>query len=325
MVQFDGASSEPFSIRIGVKQGCVLAPTLFGIFFAVILKQAFGTSKEGVYLHTHSDGELFNLARLKAKTKIQEMLIRDMPFADDAALVSHTEQQLQTLMNSFSRASQDFGMTISIKKTNVVAQDVEQPPSISVNSSMLDVIHEFTYLGSTVRDNLSMDTEISRCIGKAASTFARLSKRVWENKKLTTHTKAAVYRACVLSTLINGSKSWTLYSGQERRFNTFHMRNLGRILNINWSNHVTNTDVLARMGLPSMYTLLQQRRLRWLGHVRRMSDGQIPKDLMYGQLAAGSQAQGHPMLCFRDVCKRNLKSLDIDVNTWEDLAADRGT
>ena len=211
-----------------------------------------------------------------------------MLFADDAALVSHTEQQLQTLMDSFSRASQDFGMTISIKKTNVMAQDVEQPPRISVNGSMLDVVHEFTYLGSTVRDDLSMDTEISRRIGKAASTFARLSKRVWENKKLTTHTKAAVYRECVLSILLCGSESWTLYSGQERRLNTFHMRNPRRILDIKWSDHVTNTDLLAGMGLPSMYTLLQQRRLRWLGHVHRMSDGRIPKDLLYGQLAAGS-------------------------------------
>ena len=48
-----------------------------------------------------------------------------MPFADDAALVSHTEHQLQALMDGFSCASQDFGMTISIKKTNVMSQDVE--------------------------------------------------------------------------------------------------------------------------------------------------------------------------------------------------------
>ena len=128
-----------------------------------------------------------------------------------------------------------------------------------------------------------------------------------------------MYRACVLRTLLYGSESWTLYSGQERRLNTFHMRNLRRILDIKWSDHVTNTDMLARMGLPSMYTLL----CRWLEHVRRMSDGRIPKDLLYGQLAAGPIAQGRPKLRFRDVCKRNLKSLDIDVNTWEDLAADR--
>ena len=72
-----------------------------------------------------------------------------------------------------------------------------------------------------------------------------------------------------------------------------------------------------------MHILPQQRRLRWLGNVRRMSDGRIPKDLLYGQLSAGSRAQGRPKLRFPDVCKRDLKSLDIDVKTWKDLAADR--
>ncbi len=39
-VQYDGSSSEPFPIRSGVKQGCVLTPTLFGIFFSLLLRHA---------------------------------------------------------------------------------------------------------------------------------------------------------------------------------------------------------------------------------------------------------------------------------------------
>ena len=65
------------------------------------------------------------------------------------------------------------------------------------------------------------------------------------------------------------------------------MRCLRRILGISWQEKNPNTEVLARAGLPSMLTLLRQRRLRWLGHVRRMEDGRIPKDILYGQLAAG--------------------------------------
>ena len=98
---------------------------------------------------------------------------------------------------------------------------------------------------------------------------------MWENSKLTTNTKAAVYRACVHSTLLYGSESLTLYSSQERRLNSFHLRTLRCILNITWSDHVTNTDILQIMGLPGMYTLLQQRRIRRLRHLRRMQDGRI--------------------------------------------------
>ena len=101
-VQFNGSSSRPFDIRSGVKQGCALAPTLFGIFFALLLRHAFGTVSEGIGLRTRSDGRLFNLGCLRAKTKVREALIRDMLFADDAAVTTHTHQERQTLMDHFS-------------------------------------------------------------------------------------------------------------------------------------------------------------------------------------------------------------------------------
>ena len=101
-VQFNDSSSGPFGIHSGVKQGCVLAPTLFGIFFALPLRHAFGSASEGICLGPGSDGRLFNLGRLRAKTKVRETLIRDMLFADDAAVTTHTQQELQALMDRFS-------------------------------------------------------------------------------------------------------------------------------------------------------------------------------------------------------------------------------
>ena len=135
--------------------------------------------------------------------------------------------------------------------------------------------------------NGSLDAELGKRIGKAATTMTKLSSRVWENKKLTTQTKTTVYRACVLSTLLYGSEAWTTYAGQEKRLHTFHMRCLRRILSIHWTDKVTNNIVLERAGVPTIFTLLRQRRLRWLGHVRRMSDGRIPKDLLCGELDHG--------------------------------------
>ena len=48
-VQFDGSSSDPFPIKNGVKQGCVLAPTLFGVFFSLLLRYAFRESEDGIF------------------------------------------------------------------------------------------------------------------------------------------------------------------------------------------------------------------------------------------------------------------------------------
>ena len=131
--------------------------------------------------------------------------------------------------------------------------------------------------------------------------------------------------ACVVSTLLYGSESWTPHSGQEKRLSTFHMRCLRRILGISLNDHFTNSAVLERAGVSSMFTLLKQRRLRWLGHVSRMDDGRIPKDLLYGELASGKRPTGRPQLRLKDVCKRDLKALAINPNGWEAAAADRDT
>ena len=311
-MQFNGSSSDQFEIRSGVKQGCVLAQTLFGILFGLLLKHAFDTTTEGIYLRTRS--ELFNLARLRTKTKVREVLIRDMLFADDAAVVAHTQDGLESLMDCFSQACKDFGLTISLKKTNVLGQDTEAPLVITID---LDAVCQFTYLGSTITDNLSLDAEINKRIGKAVSTLARLTPCVCTSPKLSIKTNMAVYNACVISTLLYGSETWTTYAGQERRLNTFHMRSIRRILGISWQVKVTNADVLSRAGLPTMYTLLRQRRLRWLGHVRRMEDGRIPKDILYGELAFGRRTTGRPHLRYKYVCVRDMKAVDIDTMSWE--------
>ena len=122
-VQFNGSFSEPFEIHSGVKQGCVLAPMLFRTFSGLLLKHVLDTTTEGIYFRTRSDDRLFSLARLRAKTKVRKNLIRDMLFADDAAVATHTQYELLSLMDCFSQASKDFGVTISLKKTNVLGQD----------------------------------------------------------------------------------------------------------------------------------------------------------------------------------------------------------
>jgi hypothetical protein len=154
--QYDGASSDPFPIKSGVKQWCVLAPTLFSIFFSLLLRHAFSKSEKGIFLHTRSDGNLFYLARLRAKTKLHKVLMRDMLFADDEALAAHTETDFKGLITLFAEACTEFGLTISLKKTNIMAQDVSTTPTIAIGDHTLEVVDKFTYLGSTI-SNLTLD------------------------------------------------------------------------------------------------------------------------------------------------------------------------
>lgn len=77
-----------------------MAPTLFGIFFSMLLHYAFADCSEGVYIRTRPDGKLFNIARLRAKTKTLKVLLRELLFADDAALASHPRQDFNAWLIS---------------------------------------------------------------------------------------------------------------------------------------------------------------------------------------------------------------------------------
>ena len=68
-----------------------------------------------------------------------------------------------------------------------------------------------------------------------------------------------------------------------------------------------------------MFTLLHQCHLCWLGHIHRMEDGHIPKDLLYGELATGARCRGCPQLCYKDVCKHDMRACNIDTGVMGSL------
>ena len=116
------------------------------------------TEKDRVMLLTRSTGGFFNLSRLRAKTK--RILIRELPYADDATLVAHPQLHLQNLCDRLSKVCSDFSMTISLKKTVVMSLGTPNPPRILINGSLLKVVDRFSYLGSVVNSSKSPDDEI---------------------------------------------------------------------------------------------------------------------------------------------------------------------
>ena len=64
--------SNEFAVTNGVKQGCVLALTLFSLYLSAMLEVAFDDSLNGVSIQTRHNADLFNVAHFKAKTKTSQ-------------------------------------------------------------------------------------------------------------------------------------------------------------------------------------------------------------------------------------------------------------
>ena len=89
-----GESSAPSPVTNGVKQGCVLPPTLFSMMFSAMLTDACHDGDPGLDIRYRTDGKLFNLRRLQAKTKIHVDRLREFLFADDCALNAGNETDM---------------------------------------------------------------------------------------------------------------------------------------------------------------------------------------------------------------------------------------
>ena len=324
----NGSVSDPFPVTNGVKQGCVLAPNLFSLMFASMLFSALSNSDAGITVRYRCDGRFFDLRRLKAKTKALDALVRDFLFYD-CALAALNEPDLQELATCLSTAAKAFGLTISLLKTEVMLQPAPglSPPEPSIvieDATLKKNVETLTYLGSCLSSTCSMDKEVSSRLAKAGASFAKLWNRVWGVRGITLRTKLAVYKAVVVTSLLYGCETWTLYRKQLRTLDPFHLRCLRKIMGISWEDRISNTEVLRRANMPGIEALIMKARLRWVGHLVRMDDTRLPKMVFFSELqATGARNIGRPLKRYKDCLKASLGACGIQLQGWEVLAFDR--
>ena len=96
-IRLNGALLDHFPITNGVKQGCVLVPTLF----SKMLKEATDDldDEDGVHVGYRMDGTLQTTAP-PSQHQDAGRLTRNLLIADDVALVAHTEQALKRVTSS---------------------------------------------------------------------------------------------------------------------------------------------------------------------------------------------------------------------------------
>jgi len=122
----------------------------------------------------------------------------------------------------------------------------------------------FCYLDSFLSNTVSADNDITSRLAKTDCTFGKLQRRLWGVRDVSLKTKIAVYRAVVLTTLLYGCETWTLYRRSIRRLDQFHLRCLRKIARVKWQDRIPNTDVLNTRSIMGIEAFLLKAQLRWL-------------------------------------------------------------
>nr|VZI31331.1 unnamed protein product [Spirometra erinaceieuropaei] len=310
----NGAVSQAFAVTNGVKQGCVLAPTLFNLMFSAMLMDAYRDERVGIRIAYRTDGHLLNQLRMHFQSRVSTTTVHELLFADDCALNTTSEEEMQQSMDLLSAAGHQHAEDGGDAST---ATQFSQTPQRAANQRERNP--------TAGGGELPIDDEVANRISKSSQAFGHLQSTVWNRHGLQQSTKLKMYTAVVLPTLLYGAETWTVYTKQARRLNLFHLSCLRRILRLDWQDRIPDTDVLERTGILSIYTILRQMQLRCSSHLVRMDDERLPKRLFYGDVATGSRRQGGQIRRYKDTLKSSLKRLQIDPTNWEELALDRPT
>ena len=331
-VRVGGELSDDFEVSMGVKQGCVLAPLLFNVFLLAVTLLATNEPDEpeqvmaGVRLRYRCDGGAFNLQRLRAGGMVDYVSVRDLQYADDAAVLAGGPEELQTEMTLTNRKYSRLGLLMNKTKTEVMhrpSSSQSDPLGVTIDGTLLPETTDFTYLGSIISSDCSIDREVNNRISRASAAFGQLKDRVYLNNNLRLNTKVKVYEAIVISILLYSSETWTPYSSQVKVLNKFHLQCLRKMLKITWRDKVTNNEVFSRCGSAHIHSILAKRTLRWVGHVERMETNRLPKQVFYSELAVGRRPIGRPKKRYKDHVKDTLKRCNIPPNGFERTATDR--
>ena len=125
------------------------------------------------------DGNIFNLRRLQAKTKVHTDVLDELLYADDMDKNARSEAKMKRAMDQVSHSCDNYDLTISTKKKPAPGKPYNEP-TITVKGQKLKVVDKFTYLGSTLSRTVHIDEEVTARITKAKVAFVRLRANVWE-------------------------------------------------------------------------------------------------------------------------------------------------
>ena len=243
--------------------------------------------------------------------KTVEELITELLFANDSTLLAHTEEALQHIFNHFSDATKNFGLTISLKKTEALYQppprEACSTPHISIDGTNLNAVEYFTYLGSVISNDVTVSKNLDNRLSKAKFLWKTFEEGMAKSLALPLHKAPGIQgrhhshlpvRCKDLGSLSEADQATGAVLPTLPALHPWHQMARPRV----------EQRSPQETHLPSIGSILLQVQQLWAGHVTRMEDVLMPKAVFFRELQEEKLDRGAPRKRYKDQLKRHAQA-----------------
>jgi len=235
-VRILGRKSELFRVGAGLRQGCVLSPLLFIIYMDRIARRSLG----------------------QESVTIGNVSLSHLLFADDLAILTSSQADLQCALDRFSLECEAASMRINTAKTEtlVISRYLDQC-TLNINGIPLKQVEKFRYLGVLFASDGSWDQEIDRRIGAAAGVMRQLYRGVICKRELSNKAKLSVFKSIFVPTLTYGHELWVVNERTRSRIQATEMRFLRRIAGFTLRDRVRSSTIREKLNVEPLLLYIE--------------------------------------------------------------------
>lgn len=271
-------TTEDIHVNTGIRQGDSLSPFIFNVIMDEIIE---------------------NLPRT-AGYKMGNTFFHAVCYADDAALIADSEDNLQRLLHSFNTKAKELNMLINTEKTKCLV--ISKEPircKLEIDSKIVEQVNHFKYLGAEITNHGNLPLEVREQTMKAARISGCLREIVWKNKYLKTESKVKIYKTAVRPIITYAAETRPDTSRTLQMMRTVEMKTLRSIQGKTIYDRVRNEDIRMQCGIQDIGRWVRQRRRFWNKHIKRMEDNRLVKNAKTNN-PVGKRPQGRPPKRWRE-------------------------
>lgn len=162
---------------------------------------------------------------------------------------------------------------------------------------------------------------------RAANVAYFQTRPLFTSRMLSWTTKVRLYKTLVRPVLLYGAEAWTLTVRDASALQVFENKMLRRIfgrklVDGTWRIR-TNAEISDLFASPGVTAELKGRRLQWLGHLHRMDEGRVARQVWRADVRA-PRPPGRPRKRWADQVIADLRIQGLGPSEWQDVAVDRG-